>query len=123
MRDIGSLYGFQWIAVVTLMFADDDYDLPDLCIGPFKSLRILKSWKRKFIKCLGRRCGQMPNVIACGIDFEEEQVCEPESEIRICPRDPRRFVRDFVSDALRDYASANSLKKRVIKTKILEMKR
>ncbi|MDD5489400.1 MAG: hypothetical protein PHP25_01820 [Candidatus Moranbacteria bacterium] len=125
MGDIGSLFGFQWIAVVSLVFGSDGdvYDLPDLCIGPFESLRILKSWRRKFIKCLGKRCGQMPNIIACCIDFEEEQACEPESNIRIYPRDPYNFARDFVSDALRDYTSANSQKKRIFKTKILEMRK
>src|SRR4030042_2536886 len=123
MADIFALYGCQGVAVVTLIFGSDgqEYDLPDLCIGPFESMRILKSWRRKFVKCLGRRCGRMSNIIVCEIDFEEEQACEPDSEIRVYPRDPYNFARNFISDALRDYASANSRKKKKIKTQIIKM--
>ena len=125
MEKVTALFGFRWIAVVTLLFSPngEEYDLPDLCIGPFRSLKDLKSWKRKFAKCLGRRCGQLSNIIAYGIDFKEEGVYIPGYDNLTNPRNPPTFVRDFLSDALRGWMDANSRRAPKIKTHISQMQK
>src|SRR4030042_152789 len=107
MGDLIALYGFRWIAVITLVFSDEEYDTPDLQIGPFRSLADLKSWKRKFTALLHPICRKMPNIKKHAISFEEVKAYQPAKDKVVPPEDPLFFSRDFLKLALRDWIIYN----------------
>lgn len=108
MGDVTFLHGFQWIAVITLLFGEDEYDTPNLRVGPFRSLPFLKSWRRKFLKSLFQLCRRMPNVKRYRVSFEDTFVCKPAlDKPGTPPQDPQFFSKEFLNIALRDHLICN----------------